>query len=124
MKTIEEIQLAAYDFEQIPDADLPAPEALLWYELRDVYDRYKNHIIPKAVGESEKQKAMQRYHNNRSTLDTAETILRHNAKMWAAIEIAADAYRLDRTLENADAFITAVYGAGIKQKGENADADT
>jgi len=113
--TLDDIQVAAYNFEQIPDGNLPAAECLLWYMLRDIYDRYRNHIITQEVGEAEKQKALQRYHENKTKEETAEAFLRFNAKMWQLTESARSNYRLNRTLENADALVEAWDGAKAKR---------
>ena len=115
MMTLDEIQVAAYDFQRLPDPDLPAAECLLWYMLRDIYDRYQNNIITKTEGESEKQKALQRYHENKAKAETAESFLRFNAKMWQLTEQARSNYRLNRTLENADALVEAWDGAKAKR---------
>ena len=116
--TLEEIQIAAYDFKRIPDISLPAYDCLLWYMLRDIYDRYRNHIITQEEGEAEKQKALRKYYDSKSNFDTAAQILRNHANMWRNIESTADAYRLNPTIENADAFLTAVYGVGRLKEGD------
>ena len=113
--TLDDIQVAAYNFEQIPDGNLPAAECLLWYMLRDIYDRYRNNIITQETGEAEKQKALQRYQENKAKAETAESFLRFNAKMWQLTEQARSNYRLNRTLENADALVEAWDGAKAKR---------
>ena len=119
MKTIDEIMVAAYNFEQIPDYDLPAADCLLWYMLRDLYDRYKNKIITEQQGKDEKDKILRIYHNNVSDVEMAKKILLHNAEMWKNIEIASDNYRCNRTLDNADKVLEAIYQVGIKNTQKN-----
>lgn len=116
--TLEEIQIAAYDFQRIPDSSLPAHDCLLWYMLRDIYDRYRNHVITHEEGEAEKKQAIRKYHENKSDYDTAAQILRNHAEMWKNIESTADAYRLHPSIENADAFLAAVYGVGRLKEGD------
>ena len=113
--TLEEIQVAAYDFQRIPDPDLPPADCLLWYMLRDIYDRYRNGVIGQAEGEQEKQKAMQLYRKNKADLEAAEAFLRFNAKMWQLTESARSNYRINRTLENADALAEAWDGAKARK---------
>ena len=113
--TLDEIQVAAFDFHRIPDSDLPAAECLLWYMLRDIYDRYRNNVITQSEGELEKQKALQRYKENKASMESAEAFLRFNAKMWQVTEQARSKYRLDRTLENADALVEAWDGAKARK---------
>lgn len=116
MMTLEEIQVAAYEFNRIPDPDLPPADCLLWYMLRDIYDRYRNNIISQAEGEAEKQKAMQMYRKNKADTEAAQAFLRYNARMWQLTEEARSNYRLDRTLENADALIEAWDGAKARKE--------
>lgn len=113
--TLDEIQVAAFDFHRIPDPDLPVAECLLWYMLRDIYDRYRNNVITQSEGEMEKQKALQRYKENKASVESAEAFLRFNAKMWQVTEQARSKYRLDRTLENADALVEAWDGAKARK---------
>lgn len=113
--TLEEIQVAAYDFQRIPDPDLPPADCLLWYMLRDIYDRYRNSVISQAEGEQEKQKAMQLYRKNKTDMEAAKVFLRFNAKMWQLTESARSSYRINRTLENADALVEAWDGAKARK---------
>jgi len=115
--TLDEIQVAAYDFQRIPDPELPAADCLLWYMLRDIYDRYRNNIITQAEGEAEKQKAMIKYRENKATVESAIAFLRFNSKMWQLTEAARNNYRLNRTLENADALVEAWDGAKARKDG-------
>ena len=113
--TLDEIQVAAYDFQRIPDPELPAADCLFWYMLRDIYDRYRNGLITQAEGEAEKQKAMIKYRVNKGTVESAVAFLRFNAKMWQVTEQARSNYRLNRTLENADALVEAWDGAKARK---------
>ena len=71
-------------------------------------------------GEKEKRMAVKQYELDNGALIGAEKILQRNANMWAEIELAASAYMMDRTIENADRFIDAVYG--VKHKNAQKDA--
>ena len=115
MMTLDDIQVASYNFERIPDPDLPPADCLLWYMLRDIYDRYRNNIISQAEGEKEKQKAMQMYRKNKADAEAAQVFLRFNARMWQITEEARSNYRLDRTLENADALVEVWDGAKARK---------
>ena len=113
--TLDDIQIAAYNFEQVPDSDLPPADCLLWYMLRDIYDRYRNSVISQAEGEREKQKAMQLYRKNKADFEAAKVFLRFNADMWQQTESARSNYRINRTLENADALVEAWDGAKARK---------
>ena len=105
--------------EQIPDIQMTCPERCLWYTLRDVYRAYRAGDITKAAGEQKKRAAMKQYDIDCGVVDSALKIVLHDAKMWKAIEIAHIAYNADRTLENADRFIEAVYSTKMIEQKED-----
>ena len=70
-----------------------------------------------------KKRATRQYERDSSSLIAAERLLSHNAAMWAEIELAGSAYMMDRTIENADRFINAVYGVKHKVKEEKDQAE-
>lgn len=99
---------------QLPQVDMTCPERALYYTLKDVYDNYRKGLINKAQGEAQKNKALRQYDLDCGAFTSAMRILRDNAKLWQQIELAANHYRLERSLDNADAFIEAVYNVNIK----------
>ena len=99
---------------QLPAEELLCPERALFYSLKDIYDNYRKGLISKAQGESQKNKALRQFDLDMGSYTSAMKILRDNAEMWKRIELAGNHYRLDRTLENADAFIEAVYNTKLK----------
>ena len=115
MKTLSEIKVEAFNYQHLPDDDLPMPEALLWYTLRDIYHRFRSGAISDAQGKAESKKAMMRYNADRTKLDVLQGLAEHNAKMWQLTEQARSNYRLNRTLENADALAEAWDGAKAKR---------
>ena len=112
-------QISKYAFiDELPDKEMTCPERCLWYALRDVYRRFQAGDLKKEQCVREKNRAIKQFELDRNTLNQAKKIIDHNAAMWAEIELAGSLYTMDRTLENADAFVTAVYG--VKQKREGA----
>lgn len=107
--TTETISKYAYMNEK-PEKEMNSAERCLWYALRDVYRRFQAGEITKAKAAADKNIALRQFELDSGTLYEAKKILKHNAAMWTEIELAGNLYRLDRTLENADAFINAVYG--------------
>lgn len=104
-------EISRYAFmNDMPDKPMTCPERCLWYALRDVYRRFSNGDITKEKGDSEKNRALRQFDQDRMKLDLAEKIIQRDSAMWAEIEIAGYTFQMDRTLENADAFISAVYG--------------
>lgn len=102
---------------------MTCPERALYYALKDVYDNYRKGILNKAQGEAQKNKAIRQFDLDTGAFTSAMKILRDNAELWRRIELAGNRYRLERTLDNADAFIEAVYSVKVKQmeEGDNND---
>ena len=101
----------------LPDEEMTCPERCLWYALRDVYRKFAAGDLTKEQGDEEKRKAVKQFNADSQKLDLAEQILRRDSEMWREIETACRAFRLDRSLENADAFVSAVYGVKMKKEG-------
>ena len=117
--TVEAIsQYAAQDL--IPPGDITLPEKLLWYELRDIYRGFKSGTVTKDEGQSKKNQAIGNYNRNSKDLEQTAKIIKANAGMWTLIEQTAKAYKDNKTIENADAFMDAVYGVTFKQAVDSA----
>ena len=114
--TKEEISKYAF-MNEMPETEMSCPERCLWYALRDVYSRFQSGDIKKEQSIQEKNKAVKQFEQDNGVLSSAKKIIAHNASMWAEIELANSMYAMDRTLENADAFVSAVYGVKLKREG-------
>lgn len=99
--TPDELSRLAYSGTP-PDSAMPY-EWLLWYRLRDIYDKVKRHEMTKADGAAQKQTAVNSY---QAEMEQHERCV----KLWQRIEQAGTAYAKDKTIENADRFYKAVYG--------------
>ncbi len=106
-------KLAAQDI--VPTEQLSLAESLLWYRLRDLYRKFKQGSISKERAAAEKQKAIAQYKSDAELFGFYETYVSKSAKLWRNIESAATAYRNNKTIENADKFVEAVYGVNIKE---------
>lgn len=93
---------------------MTCPERALFLSLKDIYSRFRQGLISKEQGEAQKNKAMRQFDLDKGAFDSAMRILRENAELWKRAELAANTYRLERNLDNADAFIDAVYNVKIK----------
>lgn len=108
-------EISRYAFmNDMPDKPMTCPERCLWYALRDVYRKFSNGDITKEKGDAEKARALRQFDQDSNSMRLAERIIKRDAAMWMEIELAGSMYRLDRTLENADAFVAAVYGVKAK----------
>lgn len=121
--TKEEISRWAYTGDK-PDEPMNCAERCLWYTMRDIYRGFQSGSVTKEQGDAEKRKAFKQFEMDVGELAQAKALLARNANMWAEIELAHIAYNMDKTVENADAFVRAVYGVKMRQtktRQQNAD---
>lgn len=112
--TVDKIaKLAAQN--AVPSDKLSLSETLLWYRLRDLYRNFSQGSISKENAAVEKQKAVKQYNADKQAQEAAERYIAYHAKLWRNIEVAHMAYRQNKTIENADKFIEAVYGVQMKE---------
>ena len=113
--TLDQIKVKAFDQTELPDPDCPLPERALWWQLHDIYARYRAGTISKEQGERQKQKALQTFTRDKSKYGMLTAIANNQARMWSQIEQTATRYANsnNRTPE-ADAFMEAVYGCKLK----------
>lgn len=121
--TKEDISKYAY-MGEMPETKMSCPERCLWYALRDVYRRFQSGDLTKEQSIAEKTKSIRQFELDCKILHLADRIVSRDASMWAEIELAGSMYRLDRTLENADAFIHAVYNVKMKNPGSPKEGDS
>lgn len=108
----------------MPVEAMTCPERALWYALRDIYSSYKRGVITKVKGEELKRKAMRQFNLDNQATSNAIKILKEHANFWKSIEQAASQYRLERNLDNADAFLEAVYKVPIKAEYLEKEGDS
>ena len=123
MSVIDDVRLSAFNLEPEPAESWKAPEIVLWYAFRELYRNFRDGKTRKAEAEKVKAEIIKRYQVQKTEYETMQNIVRRQADMWQKIEIAGSRYRLDRKLENADAFIEAVYGVQIKRTANEEDQD-
>lgn len=112
--TVEQIaKLATQNI--VPTDTLLLSEVALFYRLRDLYTKFAQGSISKESAAAEKKKIIAQYNRDRQTEETAERYIAHHAKLWRNIEYAATAYHHNKTIENADKFVEAVYGVPMKE---------
>ena len=108
---------AAMGGEAMPDC-LRIYEQCAYLALRHLYAMYHRKAIPREEAAREKKKLRAQYEIAKADFETNRRNNLENAQMWKQIEAAANRYRTERTLENADAFVKAVYGVGRKKREE------
>lgn len=102
-------------YERIAMAGGKMPDGLEWFDqkiflsLRMLYSQYKNGIIDRETAKREKCELLRDYELNKGMHEFTQDI----AKKIMETEQARQAYRKNRTLENADAIILAFEGTPV-----------
>ncbi len=105
-----EVEDLAFQNAPMP-AGLDLAEQMLFQAFRRLYQYAKLVQMEPERGRIEKLAILREYEKRAAQVKHLEK----TAAMWKAIEAAANRYGTQRTLENADAFVEAVYG--VKMKG-------
>lgn len=111
-----------YAYEREASRGDPMPEGLTTVEqavyqgMRYLYAVYRAGRLSKDAAAREKAALLRELTRAREREELRDRIERKTAAMWKAIEAAANRYGTERTLENADAFVEAVYGARLKEE--------
>ena len=103
-------EISKYAYRAIKPPNTTELDEWLYYTLRDNYQSYRDGTIDKQDAADHKQSAIRRYEQLQSWRVMADGIVTQHANMWKDIESAATAYHSERTLDNADRFVNAVYG--------------
>lgn len=109
--TINDLELLAHKGAKLP-AGLNGAEQIFFLGLRRLYAYAKLSGMLPEQGSQEKAALLKEFGVRNLQISRAEKTTR----MWKEIEAAANRYRTERTLENADAFVKAVYGCGRKRE--------
>ena len=100
--------MAKYEYEREAARGDPMPDGLSLAEqqtyqaIRYLYAVYRAKRITQAQAAQEKEALMEKSYAKQTA-------------MWKDLEAAANRYGTDRTLENADKLIEAIYGVSVKK---------
>ena len=114
MNIVDNVRISAFNQDKEPDESWKAPELVLWYSFRELYRDFKSGKIKEESAKNIKAEILNRYQAQKTEYDTMQNIVRKQAEMWKNIETVGSRYGTERTLENADIFMEAVYGVRIK----------
>lgn len=112
---MKETNLIELPYERIAMAGGEMPDDLEWYDrqmflvLRLLYKQYKDGIMSRDIATREKRKLLKDYDANK----WLSGLMNNTAKKIRETEQARQAYRKNRTLENADAIILAFEGVPV-----------
>lgn len=105
--------------EPMPDG-LELADQLCYQALSALYKRFYSGRITREQGEHDARLIRRKRNENIKSFEFGERCRSHAVILWANIEQSANAYQKDRTLENADKLIEAIYGVGfVERKEEN-----
>lgn len=108
-------KLIELSYERIAMSGGEMPDDLVWYDrqmflwLRMLYHQYKTGVIDREIATREKRKLLKDYDFNKWQDDFTKDV----AKKIVDTEAARQAYRKNRTLDNADAIILAFEGVPV-----------
>ena len=122
MSKEEIIRLAASSVNRPVDQELldslPMSRRAFLFSLMNTYTLYRRGFIGREEGERLKANAISLFDLDVRAEESYKNYLQHMAKMWKAIEKTSSAYRKNPSIENADAFLEAVYGVGRLKEGD------
>lgn len=106
--TANDITLHAFN-GTIPDEPMNMPEMLLYKEIENISLKYKFGMITKDAATSLKTKALADYTGNSVDYNNGIDCANRIADLYKRIELATSAYRLNKTIENADKILEVIY---------------
>ena len=110
-----------YEYEREAARGDPMPDGLSLAEqqtyqaIRYLYDVYRAKRITQAQAAQEKAKLLRELRMMHEKEALMEKSYAKQTAMWKDAEAAANKYGTERTLENADKLIEAIYGVKVKQ---------
>lgn len=113
-----------FPFERAAMHGEPMPEELRLHEqaayqaMRHLYAVYQQGGISREAAAREKRLIYAAFEKERMAFENSREAFRVHAELWKNIEAAGNRFGRERTIENAEAFVAAVYGCGLKPKEE------
>ena len=112
--TAEQICKFAKRDEQ-PTSGMCYIDWLLWYMVRDIYNEHGAGLISAEQGAKRKQSAVRIWEREWECHQRNAAITNRAAELWKSVEEAATAYRKNRTIQNADLLMVAIYGIAVNE---------
>ena len=107
--TANDITLHAFN-GTFPNEPMNMPEMLLYREIECISLKYKYGMITKDAATDLKTKALADYKHNLTAYQNGIDCAHRIAELFKSIEPTTSAYRLDKTIENADKILEVIYG--------------
>lgn len=114
-------QLAAK--QEMPPDGMTYVDWLLWYMLRDIYRDFKTGKLDAQKGAERKQHSLSVWEKESFRIRQLNELADSAGKLWKRVETAANDYRKNRSLQNADKVIEAIYNVPVSNKHDGSDGD-
>ena len=112
-----DIVRAAID-DEMPEAMMSPADRALYYHIQVINLKLLLKKIIKPMATAEKISALQEHTADRAKCESGTSAMMRIADLYKRLELAASAYRKERTLENADKLLLAIDGVDMR-KGKN-----
>ena len=116
--TLQDLKLAAYNGIAPPEP-LSCPERAFFLQAKEIYAQYHDKRITQAESAEAMRQAIQDYKRDMVERQNGIDALHRIADLYKEAELAATAYRKDRTLVNADKLMEAIYGLTTMREDDN-----
>lgn len=104
-------QLAAR--QEMPPDGMTYVDWLLWYMLRDIYRDFKSGKLDAQKGAERKQHSLSIWEKESFKARQLNELADSAGQLWKRVEMAANDYRKNRSLKNADKVIEAIYNVPV-----------
>lgn len=95
---------------------LPLYDQAAYQAMRYLYALYRRGEIPREDAAAEKGRIRGEYETRKKQFQAVREGQTERAQFWKTIEAAANRFGRERTLENAEAFLEAVYQVGLRNR--------
>ena len=120
--TIDEVAVAANQYQNIPDGSVNLADRVAWWSLRSIYEDNRRGVISKEAGVEMKRNIISQHIKDTNELAMLTKVEKYQAEQWRRIEQAAETYAKSATgrTPEGDALFTALYGPVLKDgRNEN-----
>ena len=116
--TLQDLKLAAYNGITPPEP-LSCPERAFFLQAKEIYAQFHDKRITQSESAEAMRQAIQDYKRDMVERQNGIDALYRIADLYKQLELAATAYAKDRTLENADKLLEAIYGVTMRKEENN-----
>lgn len=112
--TLQDLKIAAYN-GITPSEPLCCPERAFFLQAKEIYAQYHNKRITQSESSEAMRQAIQDYKRDMQERQNGIDALHRIADLYKEVELVATAYAKDRTLENADKLLEAIYDVTMRK---------